>query len=445
MWSATDGAMPVWRCTSAASSSFSSVVRGTPGLGKIAKRVPELPNAHEGVSTRRARERRALDPAAATVGHTRRRVIALPGERAARDPEEALVERVPSPGVRIGLVGANLGGAADELAHLGQRGDLAEGVQLHEDVAERGRLDRAGQHGPPCHVGGQLAEEAVLGAAADHVDDLDRRARSPPRSPRARAGTCRRGSRRRHGAGPRSSAGAACPHRAQSLADAGRHVAGGEQLGLVGVEERAAGGRAPRELDHVGVARGRAAAPASVRRHSWTSQRPITFFSRRMRAAEPALVGQVGRAGLLGDDRRLELDADERPGAARDVGSPSRRPERHGDHRRGGVVRGDRDDRRRRRQPGRLGDVRAAARRCTVPGSITSGKSARGRCRAARAAPAPSVPVRTSRSWVVLALVASAWRSPAQPVAEQVGDQEQRLGGGQRPASARARAAGRAC
>ena len=53
--SATEGAIPVRRCTSAASSSFSKGSRGAPGCANTAKRVPEFPNAHDGVSTSCAR------------------------------------------------------------------------------------------------------------------------------------------------------------------------------------------------------------------------------------------------------------------------------------------------------------------------------------------------------------------------------------------------------
>src|SRR3954470_16023795 len=55
MWSATDGARPVCRCTWAASATFSNGSRGTPACGKTLNRVPELPNAHDGSSMRCAR------------------------------------------------------------------------------------------------------------------------------------------------------------------------------------------------------------------------------------------------------------------------------------------------------------------------------------------------------------------------------------------------------
>src|SRR5919197_3143082 len=50
MCRATLGATPVKRCTVAASSTFSKGLRGTPGWPNTLKRVPLLPNAHDGSS-----------------------------------------------------------------------------------------------------------------------------------------------------------------------------------------------------------------------------------------------------------------------------------------------------------------------------------------------------------------------------------------------------------
>src|SRR6476659_2827613 len=52
MWSATVGATPVKRWTWAASATFSYGSRGTPSWANTLKRVPELPNAHDGSSIR---------------------------------------------------------------------------------------------------------------------------------------------------------------------------------------------------------------------------------------------------------------------------------------------------------------------------------------------------------------------------------------------------------
>src|ERR1700742_2135170 len=52
MCRATLGAIPVNRCTCAASSIFSTGVRGTPGCGNTLNLVPVLANAHDGSSMR---------------------------------------------------------------------------------------------------------------------------------------------------------------------------------------------------------------------------------------------------------------------------------------------------------------------------------------------------------------------------------------------------------
>ena len=51
--------------------------------------------------------------------------------------------------------------------------------RLDQHVAEGGRLDRTGQHPPAGAVGGQLAQQRVLAAAADDVHGVDRLAAEP--------------------------------------------------------------------------------------------------------------------------------------------------------------------------------------------------------------------------------------------------------------------------
>jgi hypothetical protein len=48
------------------------------------------------------------------------------------------------------------------------------GAGLDQDVADRGRLGRPGDHRQAAAVGGELAEQLVLRAAADHVHRIDR-------------------------------------------------------------------------------------------------------------------------------------------------------------------------------------------------------------------------------------------------------------------------------
>jgi hypothetical protein len=52
-------------------------------------------------------------------------------------------------------------------------------ARLHEDIADRRRLDRTGDDREPARVGGQLAEQFVAAPAADQVDDVDRSTRQP--------------------------------------------------------------------------------------------------------------------------------------------------------------------------------------------------------------------------------------------------------------------------
>ena len=84
--------------------------------------------------------------------------------------------------------------------------------------------------------------------------------------------------------------------------DAGGHVPRSEQLGEVGVEQRAARRRLARELDHVRIARrvafgdpGAAAFLHEPQAHHVLEQPD--------RAAEAALVREVRGVGLLGDER----------------------------------------------------------------------------------------------------------------------------------------------
>ena len=56
-------------------------------------------------------------------------------------------------------------------AFYGQVGyGFARRAPLHQDVAERRRLDGAGEHGNAGAIGGALAQQRVLRAASDEVD-----------------------------------------------------------------------------------------------------------------------------------------------------------------------------------------------------------------------------------------------------------------------------------
>ena len=75
----------------------------------------------------------------------------------------------PRPPVVLRLVDDGLERRADDLARVGDRAELAERDGLDEQVADDGRLDRAGEHGQPGRGGGPAAEQLVARAAADDV------------------------------------------------------------------------------------------------------------------------------------------------------------------------------------------------------------------------------------------------------------------------------------
>ena len=81
-------------------------------------------------------------------------------------------------------------------------------------------------------------------------------------------------------------------------------------------------------------------ASSQVRSDSWSSQSPMTLRRKRIRVVDAALVGEVRRPALLGDDRPVEFDADQRPRPAGDVGE-RRVAGRDADDRRRRVVRPD--------------------------------------------------------------------------------------------------------
>ncbi len=81
---------------------------------------------------------------------------------------------------------------------------------------------------------------------------------------------------------------------------------------------------------------------AQTRRHSCSSQRPVTLRRSRVRPGDAALVRQVGREGLVGDQRLRELDADERPRADAEIDGAGP-AQRHGRDRGRRVVRRDGD------------------------------------------------------------------------------------------------------
>ena len=100
------------------------------------------------------------------------------GRRWSADPHQA---REPAGGVGpgggvAGLVDGDGERAGDDGAEVGDRAELLAADRLHQDVADRRGLDGPGVDRAAAGVGGELAEQRVLGPAADHVDRPDRRA-----------------------------------------------------------------------------------------------------------------------------------------------------------------------------------------------------------------------------------------------------------------------------
>ena len=116
---------------------------------------------------------------------------------------------------------------------------------------------------------------------------------------------------------------------------------GGMKRRVVDVDERAAGRQRGGGGEQVGERRGR---PARHVRMALLQQPQAADVAQEPGAAVDAdLVGEVRGAAGVGEDRRVELEADQRPGAAGDVGE-ALGGRRHADDRRGGVVRADGGD-----------------------------------------------------------------------------------------------------
>ena len=212
-------------------------------------------------------------------------------------------------------------GARDEVAQrLERSGHEARCPRLHEHVAERRRLDGAGEHGEPRPVGGALAEQLVEGAAAD---DVDRPRRRPGR--RARPATAamanasasdsmmlRANSARVRGAATPCSAHQSSMRRGMSP--------GARKRGSFASKTGTGAGDAPRR--HRAGSAGRSDAPRAPRcaPTSLSTQSPMTLCRNRTRPSTPPSFVKFAARRLGAEDEVLDLDADEPPRAAGDVG-----------------------------------------------------------------------------------------------------------------------------
>src|SRR5262245_38890443 len=90
--------------------------------------------------------------------------------RTLSSPPQPVLQRLPAVRVAARLVAPDLLSLPQHAPQCREASvEHARGARLDKDVAERGGLDRAGQHRFAAGVGGQLAQQLVAGAAADDV------------------------------------------------------------------------------------------------------------------------------------------------------------------------------------------------------------------------------------------------------------------------------------
>ena len=243
----------------------------------------------------------------------------------------------------------------------------------------RSRSPRPARRRPGAAAGvrRQLAQQPVRAPAADEVDDRTSR---PDRRAAAADGPGERGGEAVEDAAddgrPGQPAGRLAADRAQPVAIRAGMSPGGRNGGVVGVDHAGRRPGAPRRRAGARPARSGVPPRSHVRIDSWSSQSPITLRRKRTRpSTPPSFVKFAARLGL-GQDRGVELDADEAPGPARDPGGVVVLG-RDGDDRRGGVVRADERDRRTGGQPGRGARRRRAAARAARPAAGSAGSSPR--------------------------------------------------------------------
>ena len=234
-----------------------------------------------------------------------------------------------------------MGGRADATRHRRSSSfavSKADSPGLDEDVADGSGFDRSGEHRSPGPVGDEPTEQGVLAAAADHVDDADR-------LPAESLGVVE---------GPGVGDGEALedapyrlciirpvqPFRGEQCGDPWWHIARREEGGVVDVEHGPAVCVLGRRNELVEVDPGPGALPGVDAFVDQPHAHDVAQVADS--PVDTALVGEVRDAALLGEDRLIELDTDEGPGAGADV----RRAwgeHRDGDDGGGGVVRADRD------------------------------------------------------------------------------------------------------
>ena len=239
------------------------------------------------------------------------------------------------------------------------------------------------------------------------------------------------------------SSGGGVPGALDERRDPRGHVAGRQQRGVVGVDDRAARGqrRRPRRAAEPSATAIAGALPGPDR--LLEQPQPHHVAQEADPSVDAHLVREVGEPARVGPDRRVELEADEAPGAAGDVRGPVVR-QRHADDRRRGVVRPDVRDEdvaaRARSRPRR----RRAAARASCP-AARAGRTATPAARAPRRGRRPrrGAPGRTARWWTRSSPPASS--APVSQYADEVRDHRHPRGARRAATRSRRRSAGTAC
>ena len=268
-------------------------------------------------------------------------------------------------------------GPAHQVAHRVQPAvDAPRGAGLDQHVAEGGGLDRPGDDRQPGPVGGRAGRAACSGSAADDVD-LDG---SPARScgtPLRNASAYARREALDDAAdeSEASSPGAASPCSANQAAIRPGMSPGGTKRGS-SARRRPATGAGDVGGSREQTGRGPCGLPRPQRLAEQPEAHHVGAGSGCVPSTPPSLVKLATRAASVSTGV-VELEADQAPGAERDV-RRVRAASGHADDGRGGVVRADGHDGKARRADG-LARRPAAGCRCVVPGSTRSAKSPRGR------------------------------------------------------------------